>query len=52
MLSEMGLLCARGLIRAGAELKGMVVVGGIAPDNWPPDPEQIADLAEPVRRRG
>jgi hypothetical protein len=45
-LNEMGLMCARGLIRAGAELKGMVVVGGIAPDNWPPDSEQIEHLAE------
>lgn len=45
-LSEMGLMCARGLIRQGAALKGMVVVGGIAPDNWPPSPEQIAHLAQ------
>ncbi len=44
-LSEMGLLCARGLIRAGAELKGMVVVGGIAPDAWPPSTQQAAELA-------
>ena len=43
--SEMGLMCARGLIRAGAELKGMVFVGGIAPDNWPPSAEQVAELA-------
>jgi excisionase family DNA binding protein len=44
--SEMGLLCARGLIRVGHELKGMVVIGGIAPEVWPPDPEQLACLAE------
>jgi len=44
--SEMGLLCARGLIRAGRELKGMVVVGGIAPEVWPSEPEQLACLAE------
>lgn len=44
--SEMGLMCARGLIRAGAELKGMVVVGGIAPDNWPPSLEHAALLAD------
>jgi hypothetical protein len=44
-LNEMGLLCARGLIRAGAQLKGMVVVGGIAPDSWPPSAEQISQLA-------
>jgi excisionase family DNA binding protein len=44
--SEMGLLCARGLIRMGRELKGMVVIGGIAPEVWPTDPEQLACLAE------
>ena len=44
--SEMGLLCARGLIRVGRELKGMVVIGGIAPEVWPTDPEQLACLAE------
>jgi excisionase family DNA binding protein len=43
--NEMGLMCARGLIRAGAELKGMVVIGGIAPENWPPGPQQIEELA-------
>lgn len=44
-LSEMGLMCARGLIRIGAELKGMVVIGGIAPDNWPPNADQVAKLS-------
>jgi len=44
--SEMGLLCARGLIRMGRELMGMVVIGGIAPEVWPSDPEQLACLAE------
>ena len=44
--SEMGLLCARGLIRVGSELKGMVVIGGIAPEAWPPSADQIACLAE------
>lgn len=43
-INEMGLLCARGLIHIGAELKGMVVIGGIAPDNWPPSPAQITEL--------
>jgi len=44
--SEMGLLCARGLIRVGSELKGMLVIGGIAPDVWPPPAEQLAALVE------
>ncbi|MFN8493606.1 MAG: PocR ligand-binding domain-containing protein [Caldilineaceae bacterium] len=43
--SEMGLLCARGLIRVGSELKGMVVIGGIAPDRWPPEPRLLTGLA-------
>jgi excisionase family DNA binding protein len=44
--NEMGMLCARGLIRVGSELKGMVVIGGIAPEVWPPHSSQIALLAE------
>ena len=42
---EMGLLCARALIRLRSELKGMVVMGGIAPESWPPSEEQIAATA-------
>lgn len=45
MVSHLKLLCARGLIRVGSELKGMVVVGGIAPPNWPPTPEQVQTMA-------
>ena len=45
-LNEMGLLCARGLIRVGSELKGMVIIGGIAPEVWPPGNDQIAGLAK------
>jgi excisionase family DNA binding protein len=45
MANEMGLLCARGLVRVQSELKGMVVIGGIAPDNWPPTQAQVTDLA-------
>lgn len=47
--SHLGLLCARGLIRVGSEIRAMLVLGGIAPPHWPPSPEQIdrisADLA-------
>ncbi len=43
--SHLGLLCARGLVRVGAELKAMVVVGGIAPDDWPPSQEEIERIA-------
>lgn len=44
--SSLGLLCARGLVRIGTELKGMVVIGGIAPDDWPPPPEEVRSIAE------
>jgi hypothetical protein len=43
--SHLGLLWARGLIRVGPELKGMVIVGGIAPKDWPPTPEQVQAMA-------
>jgi hypothetical protein len=40
----LGLLCARGLIRSRSELKGMVILGGIAPEPWPPCDEQLAAI--------
>lgn len=43
---SLGLLCARGLVRIGTELKGMVVMGGIAPEDWPPPPEEVRAIAE------
>ena len=45
MPSHLGLLCARGMIRVGTELKGMVVVGCIAPDDWPPAEDEIRRMA-------
>jgi excisionase family DNA binding protein len=42
---SLGLLCARGLVRIGPELKGMVIMGGIAPDSWPPPPEEVRAMA-------
>jgi excisionase family DNA binding protein len=45
MPNEMGFMCARGLIRVHSELKGMVVIGGIAPEVWPPGDEFISRLA-------
>jgi excisionase family DNA binding protein len=44
-LNEMGLLCTRALIRVGSELQGMVMLGGLAPEGWPPPEEQVAALA-------
>jgi hypothetical protein len=43
--NHLGLLGTRGLIRVGSELKGMVMVGGIAPANWPPSAEAVEILA-------
>ena len=44
--SHLGLLCARGLISTGAELKAMLVVGGVAPRDWPPSEQEIEQIAE------
>jgi len=43
--SALGLLCARGIIKVGTELKGMVVAGCIAPEKWPPTPAEISQMA-------
>lgn len=44
--SHLGLMCARGLIRVGSEIKAMLVMGGIAPQVWPPGDEQLARMSE------
>jgi excisionase family DNA binding protein len=44
-ISEVGLLCTRGLIRTRSELSGMLVLGGIAPEVWPPSHEQLLAIA-------
>jgi len=44
--SHMGLLCARSYLRVGTELKGMVLVGGIAPDPWPPAPDELEAIGQ------
>lgn len=43
--SQFGFLCARAFIRVGNELLGMVIVGGIAPDVWPPSDGAITAAA-------
>ena len=43
---HLGLLYARALVRVGAELKAMLVVGGFAPEQWPPDNAQVEQMAE------
>lgn len=43
---HLGLLYTRGLVRVGSEIKAMLVVGGIAPQHWPPSDQQVARLTE------
>ncbi len=43
--SHFGFLCARGFIRVGTELRGMVIVGGFAPEQWPPEPDRVGEIA-------
>jgi hypothetical protein len=45
MESHLGLLCARGLVRVGSEIKAMLVLGGIAPQHWPPGDQQLDRIA-------
>lgn len=43
--SHLGFLCARSFIRIGSNLAGMVIVGGVAPEVWPPSNAEIAAVA-------
>lgn len=44
-VGRMGLLSARSMIAVGTELKGMVIAGCIAPEEWPPSPDKLAVIA-------
>ncbi|GBD85090.1 helix-turn-helix domain protein [bacterium BMS3Abin02] len=44
--SHLGLMCARSFIRVGAELKAMVIAGGIAPGVWPPSDAELDSMAQ------
>jgi excisionase family DNA binding protein len=41
-----GLLCARALVRIGNELKAMVILFGLAPQDWPPSSQAAQKLAQ------
>ena len=43
--SHLGFLCTRAFIRVGNELAGMVIAGGIAPEDWPPSADEIEAIA-------
>lgn len=44
--SHLGFQCARTFVRVGSRLTGMVIVGGIAPEEWPPPPAQLQAIAD------
>ena len=44
--SHLGVLCARSFIRTGSTLSGMVIVGGVAPQVWPPSHDELARIAD------
>ncbi|MEN8114762.1 MAG: helix-turn-helix domain-containing protein [Actinomycetota bacterium] len=43
--SHLGFLCTRAFLRVGNELTGMVIAGGIAPDEWPPPQAAVEAIA-------
>lgn len=43
--SHLGFLCARSFIRIGPNLAGMVIVGGVAAEQWPPQGDELASVA-------
>jgi excisionase family DNA binding protein len=43
--SHLGFLCARSFIRLGSSLVGMVIVGGVAPEQWPPAEDELRAVA-------
>lgn len=43
--TPLGFECARGFIRVGTEVKGLVIMGGVAPAEWPPDNTEIGVMA-------
>lgn len=43
--TPLGFECARGFIRVGPEVTGMVIMGGIAPAEWPPTADEVRAMA-------
>ena len=43
--SHLGLLCARSYVRVGSELRGIILAGGIAPEQWPPTSAEIEQIS-------
>ena len=47
--TPLGFECARGFIRIGPEVRGMVIMGGIAPPEWPPSADEVRSLANEMQ---
>lgn len=43
--TPLGFECARGFIRVGPDVKGLVIMGGIAPAEWPPTADEVRAIA-------
>jgi excisionase family DNA binding protein len=43
--TPLGFECARGYIRVGPEVKGLVIMGGVAAAEWPPTADQVRAMA-------
>lgn len=46
--SHLGFLCARTFVWADFRPVGMLVVGGVTPRDWPPDPGVVGDICEEI----
>ena len=46
--SHLGFLCARSYVWVDRRPVGMIVVGGVTPAAWPPEPEFVEQVADEV----
>ena len=46
--THLGFLCARTFLWVDLKPVGMIVVGGVAPPSWPPEPELVESIADEV----
>ncbi len=46
--THLGFLCARTFVWVDRRPVGMLVVGGVTPDRWPPDPASLEQIADEV----
>ena len=48
MRTHLGFLCARTFLWVDLKPVGMIIVGGVAPPDWPPPPEFVESIADEV----